>query len=95
MSWIASSANESADLVGSGGADQLAEVAAADRTLAHRIIRQVRQYAAGERVDIKKLKGRPGEWRIRVGRWRVIFTVLPELDAIVVRDVLERGEAYE
>jgi mRNA interferase RelE/StbE len=76
-------------------ADQLAEVAATDRALARRITRQVRQYASGERVDIRKLKGRPGEWRIRVGKWRVIFTVLPDLDAIVVLEVLERGEAYE
>lgn len=76
-------------------ADQLAEIAATDRAQARRLIRQVRQYAAGERVEIKKLKGRQAEWRIRVGDWRVIFTILPDLDAIVVPEVFPRREAYE
>ena len=45
-------------------------------------------------ADIKKLGGRRGEWRLRVGRWRVIFTLNTLAGEIVITRVLPRKEAY-
>lgn len=45
-------------------------------------------------VDIKKLRGRDEEWRIRVGDWRAIFTFNRTVRAVEVSRVLPRGRAY-
>ena len=44
--------------------------------------------------DIKKLRGRENEWRLRVGSWRVIFS--PDFAArlIFILHVHPRGRAY-
>jgi len=42
---------------------------------------------------VKSLKGRPGEFRLRVGKWRVFF-FLASPDIIEVLGVDNRGEAY-
>lgn len=44
---------------------------------------------------MKKLQGRPGEWRLRVGDWRVIFTADPAMNAIDVLALLNRRDAYD
>jgi len=44
--------------------------------------------------DVKSLTGRPGEYRLRVGTWRVLFE-LGEGDVIVVYRVSARGSAYQ
>ena len=43
----------------------------------------------------KKLRGHPGLWRIRVGGWRVVYTV--EDDRLVVLGLMiaARGDVYE
>jgi hypothetical protein len=43
--------------------------------------------------DVKSLKGRPGEMRLRVGRWRIFFYLDPP-DFIRVLGIDNRGEAY-
>ena len=43
--------------------------------------------------DVKKLTRTTGEYRLRVGRWRVLF--LLESDLISVYAVKARKEAYE
>jgi mRNA-degrading endonuclease RelE of RelBE toxin-antitoxin system len=43
---------------------------------------------------VKSLTGRPGEYRLRVGSWRVLFE-LAEGDVIVVYRVAPRGSAYQ
>lgn len=45
-------------------------------------------------MDIKKLAGRPGEWRLRVGQRRVIFTLDTRAGEIVVTRVLPRKDVY-
>lgn len=55
------------------------------------------QLAKGPRVsglDVKPLKGRP-EWRLRIGRWRVLFLVDKETITITVISVAPRGDAYK
>ena len=44
------------------------------------------------RGDIKKLAGTEGEWRLRVGRWRIRFAFGD--DAVIVQRVLPRDRAY-
>jgi mRNA interferase RelE/StbE len=57
---------------------------------------KIRQYAADPASladDVKKLRGREDEYRLRVGDWRVVFSQ----DGIIL-DVLKvrpRGSAYE
>lgn len=43
--------------------------------------------------DIKKLKGYQNEYRLRVGNFRVLFSL--ENDIITIKDVLPRGQAYK
>ena len=43
--------------------------------------------------DVKKLSGRHHEYRLRVGRYRILFTL--EGDLISVYAVRHRKEAYE
>lgn len=43
--------------------------------------------------DVKSLKDRPGELRLRVGKWRVFFCLEPP-DLIRVLGIDNWGEAY-
>jgi mRNA interferase RelE/StbE len=62
--------------------------------MARRVHEAVDRFAAGGPADVAKLGGSGGEWRIRVGSWRVRFRIDPEDGAIVVLRVLPRGRAY-
>ena len=44
--------------------------------------------------DVVELKGRAG-WRLRVGRWRVLFRLDEEHRAIVVLGIGPRGDVYK
>jgi mRNA-degrading endonuclease RelE of RelBE toxin-antitoxin system len=69
--------------------DDLDSLPESDRRV---IIAAVRAYAAGVASDVKKLQGMPGVYRLRCGRWRVIFE-LPAEEVLVLR-VRDRKEAY-
>lgn len=43
--------------------------------------------------DVKKLQGYKSDYRLRVGNLRVIFSV--EMNIIIIKDVLPRGQAYK
>jgi mRNA interferase RelE/StbE len=45
------------------------------------------------RGDVRKLNGREAKYRLRVGRFRVLFTL--EQDLIFVYAVKDRKEAYD
>ena len=45
-------------------------------------------------ADVKKLGGRGDEWRLRVGRWRVILRLDNAAGTIYALRVLPRSEAY-
>ena len=77
-----------------GAVEQLLQLAGQERGTARRVVTAVRAYAAGQRADVKKLAGRPGEWRLRIGSWRVVFAVDPDAQAIVVLQVTLRRDAY-
>jgi len=51
-------------------------------------------FATSGRGDIKALKGAlKGRYRLRVGKWRVFFTLGPP-GSIVVSEIDNRGQAY-
>lgn len=47
------------------------------------------------RGDVKPLAGRQGEWRLRVGAWRVIYVLDVEQGQIAVLAIRPRGAAYQ
>ena len=75
--------------------EQLLVISRSDRGLALRIVSAVRRYAGGDGGDIKKLQGRAGEWRLRVGDWRVIFTTDQSQNAIAILAIVDRKDAYD
>lgn len=74
--------------------EQLLVLAKTGREVSLRIVSTVRRYAVGDGGDVKKLQGRPGEWRLRVGDRRVIFTADPALNAADILAILNRRDAY-
>lgn len=63
-----------------------------DRQTLQRITDAVMRFAATGHGDVRRLHGQRDEWRLRVGDWRVRFT-LREHNIVVLR-VLPRGSAY-
>ncbi len=45
-------------------------------------------------VELRKLRGTKNEWRIRVGRWRVILRLDNNTGIMVISRILPRGRAY-
>lgn len=64
-----------------------------DRILQARIDAALTRYATTGHGDVKALQGRIGEFRLRVGKWRVFFA-LGAPDVIQVLGIDNRGEAY-
>ncbi|MGH2610600.1 MAG: type II toxin-antitoxin system RelE family toxin [Tepidiformaceae bacterium] len=76
--------------------DDILELLARDQRQLRRIIVAIRTYAREGRGDVRKLQGRPGEWRLRVGDWRVLFTLESEPDEHVsVAAIRLRRDAYD
>jgi mRNA interferase RelE/StbE len=48
-----------------------------------------------EKLDVKKLEGMEGLFRLRVGGWRVIFDRQDELKIIAIEKIRPRGDAYK
>ena len=64
-----------------------------DRNLQKRILDALDRYAQQGLGDVKRLQGRPEEYRLRVGKWRVFFH-LDDPAVIAVFRIDNRGEAY-
>jgi mRNA interferase RelE/StbE len=69
------------------------DLARLDRAVQARINAALVRYAATGHGDVKALKDRPGELRLRVGKWRVFLRFEPS-DLIRVVGIDNRGEAY-
>jgi mRNA interferase RelE/StbE len=69
------------------------DLARLDRIVQARIDAALVRFATTGRDDVKSLQGRPGELRLRVGKWRVFFS-LDTPDLIRVLGIDNRGEAY-
>jgi mRNA interferase RelE/StbE len=64
-----------------------------DRITQERIASVLERYAESGHGDVKRLKGRAGQHRLRVGKWRV-FLVLNSPDLVLVIGIDNRGKAY-
>lgn len=65
-----------------------------DSAAAARVIRGLEAFADSGRGDVKALKGAlKGQYRLRVGKWRVFFR-LEGPSRIIVMDIDNRGQAY-
>lgn len=64
-----------------------------ERSVQARIDAVLVRYAVTGHGDVKSLKDRPGELRLRVGKWRVFFSLEPP-DVVRVLGIDNRGEAY-
>jgi mRNA-degrading endonuclease RelE of RelBE toxin-antitoxin system len=70
-----------------------AELRAIDRDSAMRILRALTLYARTGEGDLKALSGPwEGCFRLRVGEYRIIFSVLP--DQIAIRRTRHRSDVY-
>ncbi|MFN8617817.1 MAG: hypothetical protein U0837_12010 [Dehalococcoidia bacterium] len=73
--------------------DDLAEVFAARARDGQRIVLTARTFGRDGRGDVKKLQGsKTGEWRLRAGDWRVLFTIVD--DEVWISQVDNRRDAY-
>ena len=72
----------------------LATIGANSPKMAGRIRDAVALYADQEHGDVQKLTGREDLYRIRVGDWRVIFTVEEGGHLMAILRVLNRRGAY-
>jgi mRNA interferase RelE/StbE len=61
-----------------------------------RIVPRLEDLASDPRPSgCKKLKGGDGEWRIRVGDWRVVYTIDDARLLVEVTRIRNRREVYE
>jgi len=84
------------------GKKDLQAVPSSDRVAIYRAIEKLAQDQPN--LDIKKLWGEPPQWRLRVGKWRVIYVKgqAPDLKdpkktpvpTITILNVFDRKEAY-
>ncbi len=66
-----------------------------DRPVKKRVVDAIDRFVANPQAgDTRKLTD-SGEWRLRVGDWRVRFNFDGEARTIVVTRVLPRGRAYD
>lgn len=72
--------------------DDMRRAGRGDPETPRRIGRAVTRSAETEHGDVLPLRGRAGEWRLRVGDWRLLFFVDEVANAIVVTRVLRRNE---
>ncbi|MBI3979615.1 MAG: type II toxin-antitoxin system RelE/ParE family toxin [Chloroflexi bacterium] len=64
------------------------------RQVAARVVAALERFAETGHGDVKPLQGTDGEWRLRVGDWRVRFVFDYPSRTIYVLRVLPRGRAY-
>ena len=57
------------------------------------ILRKLAAWRESGRGDVKKLRGFPDLYRLRVGKWRVIFDQKDPAD-VYIHGIDNRGEAY-
>jgi mRNA interferase RelE/StbE len=71
------------------------ELSRLDRHVAERVLRATEKLAADPRpVGCAKLTGSQNDWRIRVGDWRVLYTIDDAARVVDVAAVRHRREAY-
>jgi mRNA interferase RelE/StbE len=65
-------------------------------SISSRVIGKIRALAATPRPPgVKKLEGEPVRWRIRIGDWRVIYSIDDRQRIVDIMYVRHRSKAYE
>jgi len=66
-----------------------------ERSLAHRILSKIEELVIEPRpAGCRKLQGRSGLWRLRVGDYRIVYSVDDRQRLVDVVAVRHRREAY-
>jgi mRNA interferase RelE/StbE len=63
-----------------------------DPPMVRRIIRKLQQNP--RLPGVRKLQGVPGGYRVRVGKWRILYTVDDQAKEIHVYQIKHRSKAY-
>jgi len=67
-----------------------------DKPTKERIIKRIKEIQTSPWTgDVKPIKGCSGEWRTRVGDWRIIYGVDRAQLVIMILKVSPRGDAYK
>jgi len=74
------------------GQEALEQLRAWPSELRRRIGHKLDALQTGLQGDVKKLAGQAGKYRLRVGDYRILFTL--EKDLILVHQVKDRKDAY-
>jgi len=74
------------------GYEALAQLQALSKEQRRRIGQRLDALQNGWQGDVKKLAGQTGKYRLRVGNYRVLFTL--ENDLIFIHQVKDRKDAY-
>jgi mRNA interferase RelE/StbE len=74
--------------------DDLAAITRQDQRTAQRIVDAVNRLAEHNIGDVRKLAGGSGEYRLRVGDWRVLFAFEDAGQTLLILRVLNRRDAY-
>jgi mRNA interferase RelE/StbE len=66
-----------------------------DRPIQERILKSLANLADNPRIapNVKALQGQPG-YRLRVGDWRVVYTLQDDVLTVLVVRIAHRREAY-
>lgn len=65
-----------------------------DPSVTLRVVGAIERLAEAGVGDVKRLQGYENQWRLRVGAWRVRFTLEPVGGVLLIVRVLPRGSAY-
>jgi mRNA interferase RelE/StbE len=66
-----------------------------DLPMVRRIIRKLEQLQQNPRPPgVRKLQGAPGGYRVRFGKWRILYTVDDQAKEIHVYQIKPRSKAY-
>lgn len=69
------------------------ELSRLDKTVAQRILDSISGLKNFPDIQgIKKLKGRPARYRLRVGDWRIVFSI--DSNTLIIETIKHRREAY-
>jgi len=74
--------------------DDLSRIGRRDPAAARRIGDALDRFAGEGHGDVRKLEGAEGEYRLRVGSWRILFALEDGGRTILVTRVLDRRDAY-
>jgi mRNA interferase RelE/StbE len=74
--------------------DDIQAIARHDAGTARRIAEAVARYVEADQGDVRKLVGQGGLCRLRLGDWRVLFTLEDSGRTVLVHRILNRRDAY-